>query len=149
MSQEYLVVHDLGSVSGLTIVKAGKTYNHPIESWAIRSGSQVMMARSKLGKLLDKQHLGGSFEGMAQYGLSYEELKAVVTHQMGPSDRERYMQAVQQTDQVLSREDKVRLTAQVSTSIFETLFITLGHGIKFLAIMLIMPFIIMFFGKRK
>lgn len=149
MTTEYLVVHDFGQFSGITIEGPGKVYPHPTQCWAIRTGPQVMVARSKLGKTLTHFHLGGRFQDTANYALSFDELSAVVRMQMGPSDSERYFEAsTRMLDAPASAHRPGLIAAQVTSLSLLTVVKFVGLSAKFLMTMLIMPFVIMFFNKR-
>lgn len=56
------------------------------------TGKQIVCAERRLHKLLESHLLGGSYESGALYAFEYAELCAVLRDQLGPSDRDRYLQ---------------------------------------------------------
>lgn len=63
----------------------------PFESWALRTGPQVLFAHTKMHRILKNGYLMGSYEVGAQYAFTYDEMCAIMTKYIGPSDRERYL----------------------------------------------------------
>jgi hypothetical protein len=142
--REYLVAHELGDRSGVTIESAGKTYGHRTECWAIVSGKQFVFARTRFGRVMDKFHLGGSFERMANYAVSYEELCAVVEAYMGPSDRQRYELMTRTSPGTGAMWQGLIMT--ITGNVLRTSLIVLGRGMRLLLVVIVVPFVLRFFN---
>lgn len=65
------------------------------EAWTLLTGKQVMCVERRLHRLLERHHLGGSYDKGALYAFEYGEMCAVLRDQLGPSDRERYLKLQQ------------------------------------------------------
>jgi hypothetical protein len=143
---EYLVLHKLGNMSGISVEPAGGTYEHPTECWALDTGKKVMYARRRIVGDLATFHLGGTFESRARYVMPYDELYAVLTERMGPCDRVKYLlvrERAAQTPYV-----GLRSRGEFASRSADLLLFTVGKALKFLTIVLLFPFLIMWFNKR-
>jgi hypothetical protein len=152
----YIVAHDRGPLSGISIEPAGRVYEHPIKCWVLDDGKKVSFARMRMGKLLDKYHVGGNFDTVALYGLSFDELCHILREQIGVSDDERYYQLVESINNPpkpkreprLSTEDKIDVG---SSFVLEALAFT-AHvfllGIKLIATLVLMPLLAAFFKRH-
>ena len=65
------------------------------EAWTLLSGKQIMYVERRLHRLLERHHLGGTYDQGALYAFEYAELCAVLREQLGPSDRERYVKLLE------------------------------------------------------
>jgi len=61
------------------------------EAWTLLTGKQIICVERRLHKLLERHHMGGSYDKGALYAFEYAELCAVLRDQLGPSDRDRYL----------------------------------------------------------
>lgn len=149
--REYLVVHEKGNYCGVSIEPAGKTYPYKMECWAIADGKQFMFARTKLGKIMDKFHLGGNFEKMANYAVSFEDMCAVVKTGMGPSDRERYESSKEISERVSSgaRATRQGLILVTTMRALGTFGLIVGRTVRLILVLVLVPFLIMFFNKSR
>jgi hypothetical protein len=147
---KYLVVHG-GPRVGITIEPPGVRFTHPFECWAIRSGRQVEFAYTKLHRILDRYHLGGSYDSFARYAFEYDELCALVAAHMGPSDDDRLQAALDESRRLAayrpSRVDLWPLASLAPTALGAAVRI-FGYALKFLVIMLVTPFVLSRFGRR-
>jgi len=157
---KYIVLHDRKPLPGISIEPAGRTYQYPIKCWAMNDGRRVLFAHSKMGKLLEKFHMGGNYEHMAMYGLSYDELCHIVRDAIGPSDDERFYAASLQVQRQVertadahrtSRMRKADNTVLIVTSVLFTVVATAALvillGVKFLATMALLPLAVAFFKR--
>lgn len=143
---EYLVLHKLGRLSGISIEAPGGTYDHPIECWALDEGRKVLYARRQIVRDLATFHLGGRFENMSKYVMPFDELYGILTHRMGPCDRVRY---------VLAKEDHRAVphySLQTKTYILgrtlDTILFTCWELTKMLFKIVLFPFVIMFVNRH-
>jgi len=103
----YVVVRPAGELSRIYIVDEGTAIQGPFESWALRDGKQILFATTKMHKVLQNQHFAGSYDKGAMYAYAYEDLCAVMTVNLGPSDRDRYEAGLKEDSQpVLIRGDE-------------------------------------------
>ena len=99
---KYIVVTPAGDLCKVHIVPEGRDMPTPFESWALRDGKQIMFATIKMHKILQSNHFAGSYENGAMYAYTYDEMCAIITANIGPSDRERYEAGLkEQSDQSL------------------------------------------------
>jgi len=147
VTKEYLVVHDLGQLSGITIERAGRSRAHRIECWALDDGKRVVFARMQMWRLLRHYHVGGSYSDMAKYGLSYGELLRVVASRIGPCDRERYELTIRTAPRAES-PGAWPLIETVATGALETLWVVFRGSVKFVLVVVLLPFVIMFFNRH-
>lgn len=93
-SMNYLIVYPRGQQSCVRLVTdPNEIVQGPFESWALRSGQQIMFVHGQLGRMLKQFHLLGRFETGALYGFSYDDMVSILTGKLGPTDRERYLLA--------------------------------------------------------
>lgn len=98
----YIVVTPAGDLCKVYIVAEGREMPTPFESWALRDGKQIIFATIRMHKILQNQHFAGSYEQGAMYAYTYDEMCAIMTANLGPSDRERYEAGLkEQSDQTL------------------------------------------------
>jgi len=147
MKQEYLVVHDLGQLSGITIESAGGRRKHALECWALDDGRKIVFAKMQMWRLLRHFHVGGSYSEMAKYGLGYDELLRIVSSKLGPCDRERYELITRPTPRA-EGFDLWPLIETVATGTIGTLWVVLKGSIKFVLVVVLFPFAIMFFNRH-
>lgn len=145
---EYLVVHKTAKYSGISIEPAGKVYDHPTECWAIRSGKQFLFARMKLPNLLDKFYFGGTYEKMAHYIISYQEMCAIVSDHMGPSDRKRYEMALAAAEG-RKTVDWVAVAPALIQGTLSTITLILARGFRLLSVVILLPIALHWLNKRK
>ncbi len=94
-----LVCQQRGAMSTITIYTDPETLvNGPFEAWTLLTGKQVICVERRLHKLLERHHLSGSYEKGALYAFAYDELCAVLRDQLGPSDRDRYLNLQQDVE---------------------------------------------------
>lgn len=146
MSQEFLVVHNLGQLTGITIEPAGRVHPHEIECWELNDGKKVIFAKMQLGRLLKDFHVGGAYAAMAKYGLSYYEVIQILRSKIGPHDRMRYMLA---TRSIAERSEVPEIASTLLMGIGTTAAKVLVMMAKFLGVALLFPFVIMFFNRHR
>lgn len=87
---KYIVVRPAGDLCKVYIATADVEMHLPFESWALCTGKQIVFATIKMHKVLQSQHFAGSYEQGALYAYTYDEMCAIMSDNLGPSDRERY-----------------------------------------------------------
>lgn len=146
MNHKYLVAHDFGRTSGLTIEFAGRTHPHAIECWALDDGHRILFAQRKLGKQLESYHLGGTFDRIARYGLPYHDLLKIVESGIGPCDRVRYKQL---RDSAGTRNyELIMVLTTISSGLIGVGLTFFMGAAKFLLVAALFPLVIMFFNRR-
>lgn len=99
---KYIVVRPAGDLCKVYIATADVEMHLPFESWALCTGKQIVFATIKMHKVLQSQHFAGSYEQGALYAYTYDEMCAIISANIGPSDRERYEAGLkEQSDQTL------------------------------------------------
>lgn len=106
---KYIVVTPFGELSKVYIMPEGRDMPTPFESWALLDGKQIVFATIKMHKILQSQHFAGSYEQGAMYAYTYDEMCAIITANIGPSDRNRY--------EALLKEDSGPVLIQGNSSI--------------------------------
>lgn len=130
----YIVVRPAGDLCKVYIVAEGAELPTPFESWALRDGKQIMFATIKMHKILQNQHFAGSYEQGAMYAYTYDEMCAIMTANIGPSDRERYEAGLkEQSDQTLIKgipADELSKWHRISYILWKTLVLVIKIFIK-------------------
>lgn len=134
--------NDLSSIS---LKKADDTVVPPFESWALITGAQVVFANVKMQALLKGQYMYGSYDTKAVYAYTYDEMHAILTEYLGPCDRERV--AIARSKKSLKPANFAYGHAFVKSS--QLLGIVAYMGVKFLGLMLIIPFLIKLITRPK
>jgi hypothetical protein len=88
---KYVVVTPSGDLSKVYILPEGRDVKLPFESWALRDSKQILFATTRMGKMLQSQHLAGSYDSGAIYGYSFDEMSSILIGHLGPSDKQRYL----------------------------------------------------------
>lgn len=147
----YLVCQPRGDCAVLRIMKADDQISGHFETWALNNGLRVLFVETALGRLLNKHHMGGSYESGALYGLSHTEMVDVLTSKMGECDRARYERLEQevqaakaQRDEVLrnSRFPLLRLAAAISWGTAKLLTVIVVRGTIMLIWLCVIPILI-------
>lgn len=155
---KYVVVRPAGDLCKVFIMEDGTDVTMPFESWALREGRQILFATTKMHKALQSHHFAGSYENGAMYAYTYEEMRAILSAQLGPSDRERYEQGLkEQSDQLLIKGNKPSSPGVINRqNIAWTLWRVTEIGIwllikvmKMVAILTVFPIIIYFIAKSR
>jgi hypothetical protein len=146
----YLVVRPHhGQFCTLTVVPEGTDIIGNFESWALSKGSQILYVNNRMDKDLKPYYMSGSYQAGAMYAYSYDEMIAIIKSRLGPSDYERYEMAVAQSHALQPKQIQYNPLAAVW---IEGIATTLIHGvllsIKFVVLMCIVPFVIMFLNKK-
>lgn len=147
----YLVVMPKGEVSVLQIVPEGVNMHGDFESWALRRGDQLLFVNHRMHRLLRDFHMLGNYQSGAMYGYSFDDMCAIVTSKLGPSDRERVMELQEGVDFVY--EDRLdgrwEVAAVFAIEVGKFLIKALYGAAKFLGWMILIPLLIRLFSKRK
>lgn len=93
------------------------------EAWTLLTGKQILCVEKRLHKVLERHHLGGTYEQGALYAFEYSEMCAVLREHLGPSDRERYTQLKNVSESVVRRPTWLR-PATVSRVLWRTAGVT-------------------------
>lgn len=125
----------------------------PFESWALRSGQQILYVNNRMAGDLKAFHMTGSYDRGAMYAYSYDDMVAVLTSKLGPSDRARYEAAL------LAMTADKGAYREMSQSRHRTFHVVAGTGdlvlrvfvesSKFLLKMLLLPFFISWIGRKR
>jgi hypothetical protein len=145
----YLVVHDLGKVSGVSIEPAGRSYDHPIECWAIDNGERAEYARLRLRTGLKPYYMFGRFDQMATYALDFTELRMIVSDHMGPTDRERYEDLVTSRNMRYIPNKSVGVIANVGTRFIGVTFQILWRALRFMLVMIAAVLLLGHYGRNR
>lgn len=147
----YLVLRPNGAQATISIVPEDTVLDLPYRGWALKTGKQILFANDQMHKVLESHYMMGAYTDRALYGYSYEELDAILVSKLGPSDEDRYKAAVSSIQQAKpSFNQSVGRVWQVGLwRLLEFLITTFCKGVKFLVVMLIIPFLISFISKRK
>lgn len=158
---KYLVLRPKGrGMCMLQILDADVRVVHPFTSWALRSGKQILFVEKGMGKALSTYYLGGSYydKSGASYMTSYAEMMLILEDKLGPSDMQR---ALEQKRLFAMERAAVRqhrnlrighgagLTAHVVGGIGMALLHVMFLGIKFVAFIVLFPFVISWLGKER
>lgn len=147
----FIVVHSKGQLTGVSIEPAGRAYPHPIKCWAMNDGRKVTFARTGMAKLLDKFHVGGTYDTMALYGLSFDEVCMMIRERVGPSDDELYEQAIAHRTSPKPKVEFGEGTVAAITVATESSMLLMHVfmlGVKLVATMLLIPFILALFKRH-
>ena len=110
-SMRTLVCQPKGAVSTIRVyTDQDALLTGEFEAWTLLTGKQIMCVERRLHKLLERHHLGGTYDQGALYAFEYGELCAVLRDQLGPSDRDRCMK-LQEVRPVAHRTSWSRLKA--------------------------------------
>lgn len=155
---KYIVVRPAGELSKVYIMSEGAMLTPPFESWALRDGKQIVFATIKMHKVLQSHHFAGSYEQGAMYAYTYDEMCAIMSSNLGPSDRERYEASLgEQSNRTLIKdipaEDSLPKWTRIAYIIWKSLCFIVMIFIKALTMIIflvLLPFIIKWFdGFRK
>lgn len=155
---KYIVVTPAGDLCKVHIVPEGRDMPTPFESWALRDGKQIVFATTKMHKILHSNHFAGSYDQGALYAYTYDEMCAIITANIGPSDRERYEAGLREgSDQNLIKDnhsiDHLPRWHAVAYMLWKTLVLVIKVSIKCLTtviFLVLLPFIIKWInGFRK
>jgi hypothetical protein len=137
-------------------VPEGTDVTTPFESWALRDGKQILFATSKMHKTLQSHHFAGSYEQGAMYAYTYQEMCAIISAHLGPSDRERYEFAAKgPVDRTLiqansdTNPDRIDGRFRAAYVLWKTLVLILKVSIKALntvIFLVLLPLIIKWFN---
>lgn len=148
----YIVVrpYNRGFSAVSIVMGSDTTVIPPFESWALNDGKKIVFANNKMHKLLASHYMLGSYQTQASYAYTYEEMCAIMTSNLGPSDRERYLalKAEQGLQKPVngSRGEVALYIALRTLQLCGTVFIGVA---KIVAILTVIPFIIHLLSKRK
>lgn len=143
----HLVLRRKGDFSSISIVHSDVELFEEFESWALIDGAQIIFVNNKMHALLKNYYMAGSYSTSAVYLYAFEELYAILTSYLGKSDRVRY--EAMTNDRYNVHWAKYELAAYFtvkSASLAGKLF---WMGIKFIGLMLIIPFFISIFNRTK
>lgn len=132
------------------VMGSDTTVTLPFESWALNEGRKIIFANNKMHKMLASHYMLGSYQTQASYAYTYEEMCAIMTSNLGPSDRERYLSL--KHDQGLQRptgDSKLDIALYIGLRALElsgTIFVGIA---KVMAVLTVVPFIIHLLSKRK
>lgn len=155
---KYIVVTPAGELCKVHIVPEGRDMPTPFESWALRDGKQIMFATIKMHKILHSNHFAGSYDQGALYAYTYDEMCAIITANIGPSDRERYEAGLKEEfDQSLIKDipsgDRLPKWHAIAYILWKALVLVIKISIKCLntiIFLVILPLIIKWInGFRK
>lgn len=146
---QYLVLHDKGPLSGISIEPGGKVYKHRIACWAIMSGKQMDYVHLQMGRHLNKYYMSGAYQQMALYALTFDELKLILSNRMGVDDEERYLRLQEYPEPEPHDDGKPSTGFVVMMHMCEFLIKLTWGCIKLLGFIIAIPFFINFFKHRK
>lgn len=87
-----LVCQPKGGLSTVRVyADASALVTGEFEAWSLRTGKQVLFVEKRLHRLLERHHVGGSYDQGAVYAFEYAEMCTVLREYLGPSDFERYV----------------------------------------------------------
>jgi hypothetical protein len=122
------------------------------ESWALGDGKQVEFVTLHLAKMFKQFYMYGTFQTVAVYGLTYEEMLSMMRHRLGPSDRDR----CEELQKVLGVSQSKREKRGNNIDWFRVLEVTallvikiLTQSVRFVFIQVITLMIILFIKKPK
>lgn len=150
---KYLVLRAKGEASTLQVVNEGAQIKGPFESWALRTGKQIVFVDTKMYKLLKQYHMHGSYTNGAWFGYSFEDMRAILTEHIGPCDRERYEQELIIT--AAMKQPAVRgkgywaVVSHFVQSLIMFLLTASFMVVKFVAFMLLIPFLLHWINKNR
>lgn len=122
------------------------------EAWTLRSGKQIICAERRLHKVLERHHLGGSFENGALYAFEYAEMCAVLRDQFGPSDQDRYEELkrpVPTGHPTVTWWERYKLAIHVSWKIAAFTAFVLFKTLKTVVLFVIVGLVLAAIGKRR
>lgn len=135
--------------SKLSLHEADDLLDNPFESWALASGKQILFVTNSLHKLIKQFYMYGTFESGAVYAVDYDEMVQILVDKLGPTD------AIRSTARLVNKSSSESPGAHselVAVNVFGTmvsaLFKILWLCIKGIAMMIIIPLVLMFVGKR-
>jgi hypothetical protein len=144
---QYLVLHDKGAFSAISVETEGKVHSHAIKCWALNDGKRMEFVHMRMAAMLSKYYVSGTYQQMALYALSFDELHLILTNRMGLDDEARYLEALN----CKPPEPEFERSRKVQWIVYGGEFlIKLVWGIvKLLGWVILIPFIINFFRSRK
>lgn len=144
----YLVLHDKGAFTGISIEPAGEVYKHAIACWALDDGKKVDYALLQMGRHLNKFYVSGAYQQMALYALTFEELKLILSKRLGPDDETRYSDLLKQESLGYEVEKPFDWNAVIIGTCDFLLKLMWGI-VKLMAVVVLIPFVLNFFKNRK
>ena len=152
----YLVLQQKGLASILKVVSEGTDITGAFESWALKTGKQILFVDTKMYKLLKAFHMHGSYTNGAWFGYSFEDMRAILTEHLGPCDRVRYEQEVMITAQMKEAKKPEtqgiwwgHLASYFTIRTTSFVFYVIWMLFKFVGLMLVFPFILHWMNKHK
>ena len=131
----------------------------PFDTWAIRSGRQLLFIEREMPRLLKELYVGGSFhDGGATYLVTFEEMVMILDEKLGPNDRLRCEEAQKEFDAVKDKFKDLRkrlwkerwlASSNIALRLAGSLLYVVWLGMKFLVFVCIFPFFIMWVNKHK
>lgn len=151
---KYIVVAPTGELSKVYIMADGAMVTQPFESWALRDGKQIVFATIKMHKVLQSHHFAGSYENGAMYAYTYDEMCAIISSHIGPSDRERYETGLkEESNKTLIKGSPVGIHLpkwqRIAYILWKALEFAVRISIKAFSVVIflvILPFILKWFG---
>lgn len=144
----YLVLHDRGPLSGISIEPEGQHYKHRIACWALSDGDRVEFANLRMANYLKMYYMAGTYESRAMYSLPFDDLKLLLTKKLGLDDEQRYW--LMHNAQDASHIEKRPATWFVVLMLGGEFFLKVTWGVfKLLAWVIAIPFFINFLKGRK
>lgn len=153
----YLVLQAKGDASILKVCPESSKINGAFESWALRSGKQILFVDTKMYKTLKAFHMHGSYANGAWFGYGFEDMRAILTEHLGPCDRQRYEDAVAETAR-LAAASRQHTHRSINWGDFASYFAIKTSSFalhaawmvfRFVGIMLVIPFLLHWMNKHK
>lgn len=147
----YLVLRPTKNACSIMITDLeDMTLPPPFEVWAIKTGAQLLFVNNHMHKTFKNNYMFGSFTTGAMYGYTFDEMSALLTHKLGPSDRERYEQAlIEDAHERLRASPEEPMWAVVLWETTKFLVTIAVKGFKMIGVLLLIPVLIHLFSKRK
>lgn len=77
-------------------------------AWNLDTGERIMFVEQRLGRTLEKLHLGGNFSSGALYALSCEDMCAVLKSKLGPTNDEVHRELRRHLDETLLEQSMTK-----------------------------------------
>ncbi len=157
MRMNHLIVQPHpGNLSTIRIVDSATVIRGIHMGWELKTGKQILWANTRMATVLKSTYLMGSFATKAVYGFTYQEMCAIMTSNLGLSDYDKYLEAM--NGEVIDRqkiyETKVARRKKVALVGTELGIHAGWYGlhifwcmVKLLFFIIVFPFVIMFFRK--
>ena len=147
-----LVCQPRGALSIIRIYANPETLvKGEFEAWTLATGKQIVCVELLLHKLLERHHMGGSYDVGALYAFEYAEMCAVLRDRLGPSDRDRYLQlkqmpAASKRGQSWSR---TKVAAHLSWRLVELAIYMVYKTVTTIVLFVVVAVILSVIGKRR